>query len=330
MQERWEDISMHDHQTDYQGLLLIGDPHLEGRQPGFRKDDYPQVILEKFRWCLLYARQHRLLPALLGDIFDKPRDNPTWMINQLIEMLDGIECLGIYGNHDCANPQLCEHDSLSILFTAKRVRLLTPEDPWQGQMNGRTVVVGGCSYRIDIPQVFYTPSGADKPLVIWLTHHDVKVPGYEEQGRFNPRQIEGIDIVVNGHIHRHLEDVQAGKTLWVTPGNQSRRQRNDMYREHIPSVLRIDVGVDGYKRQVIEVPHRPFDEVFHDVVLDENVGVSDSAFVTGLAELQARRSESGAGLMAFLEKNVSQFENDVATEIMVLAREVTENDTSTE
>ena len=44
---------------DYQGLLLIGDPHLEGRQPGFRKDDYPVAILEKLQWCLHYASRAR-------------------------------------------------------------------------------------------------------------------------------------------------------------------------------------------------------------------------------------------------------------------------------
>ena len=48
----------------YVGLLAIGDPHLEGRQPGFRKDDYPNVILDKLAWCLEYAEANRLLPAI--------------------------------------------------------------------------------------------------------------------------------------------------------------------------------------------------------------------------------------------------------------------------
>ena len=57
---------------DFEGLLVIGDPHLEGRQPGFRKDDYPHVILEKLEWCLQYAKRHQLLPTLLGDLFQRP------------------------------------------------------------------------------------------------------------------------------------------------------------------------------------------------------------------------------------------------------------------
>ena len=71
----------------YVGLLLIGDPHIEGRQPGFRKDDFPRVILDKVEWCLNYAKSNNLMPTFLGDMFDKPRDNPTWMIGRLIEMM---------------------------------------------------------------------------------------------------------------------------------------------------------------------------------------------------------------------------------------------------
>ena len=32
---------------EYEGLLFVGDPHLASRVPGFRKDDYPRVALEK-------------------------------------------------------------------------------------------------------------------------------------------------------------------------------------------------------------------------------------------------------------------------------------------
>ena len=171
----------------YQGLLIIGDPHLEGRQPGFRKDDYPNVILDKLAWCLDYAAANRLLPAILGDLFDKPRDNPNWMLVRLIDMLQG-EVLCLYGNHDCADPVLSDHDSLSLLIKAGRLRLLSPECIWQGTLSGRSVVVGGSSYRQAIPRQFLrpTPTGSEKaPLVIWLAHHDVLIPGYDE-GRIKP------------------------------------------------------------------------------------------------------------------------------------------------
>ena len=51
--------------------------------------------------------------------------------------------------------------------------------------------------------------------------------------------------------------------------------------------------------------------------------IGASAFVTGLAELQARRTQDGTGLVEFLKGNLSQFEPAVADEIMNLAMEVT-------
>ena len=104
-----------------------------------------------------------------------------------------------------------------------------------------------------------------------------------------------------------------------------RRSRSDATKDHIPSVLRIDVTNGGYTRQFVEVPHRPFDEVFHSILVDMATDGPASKFVAGLAELQGRRTESGAGLVAFLEKNLSQFEQPIAAEIMALAQEVTDN-----
>jgi DNA repair exonuclease SbcCD nuclease subunit len=314
------------HESGYQGLLLIGDPHLEGRTPGFRRDDYANVVLEKLAWCLEYAATHRLLPAILGDLFDKPRDNPNWILVRLLAMLNR-EVIGLYGNHDVHyNPQLTDDDSLSVLVKSGRLRLLTEESPWSGTINGRQVIVGGSSYRQELPRSYrWPPDGNDceegRPLVIWLTHHDIMIPGYDE-GRIRPREIPGIDLVINGHIHRRLEEVPTGGTRWLTPGNISRRTRSEASRNHVPSVLRIDIAADRCDMSYVEVPHRPFDEVFHEAIAQAEAAEGPSAFVTGLAELQARRTSSGAGLMEFLEQNVVQFPPGVSHEIMNLAREV--------
>lgn len=317
----------------YTGLLLIGDPHLEGRQPGFRKDDYPEVILAKLAWCLDYAAEHRLLPAILGDLFDKPRDNPNWLLVRLLTLLR-TEVIGLYGNHDVHyNPELTPDDSLALLVTSGRIRLVSEESPWQGLIGGRAVTVGGSSYRQKIPRSYAPAAQEDSqsasaessasPLVVWLTHHDILIPGYDE-GRIKPREIEGIDLVVNGHIHRRLADIQAGKTLWLTPGNISRRSRSDANREHTPAALRVDIFPESHELQYVEIPHQPFDDVFHEAVAEIASRGEASAFVAGLAELQARRTASGAGLMEFLAQNLSQFESDVADEIMNLTREVTD------
>ena len=315
----------------YVGLLVIGDPHIEGRQPGFRKDDFPNVVLKKIAWCLEYAKTNRLLPTFLGDMFDKPRDNPTWMIGRLIEIMSGSGSIGIYGNHDCADPQLNENDSLSILIKSGCLRLVNQRSPWRGSMNDRPVFVGGSSYRHEIPEVFKIPAGGrsgrrslfdNDPFVVWLTHHDIDIAGYEN-GRFKPYEIENVDLLINGHIHRRLESVQAGQTLWMTPGNISRRSRSEANRQHVPTVVRIDVQSDGYKMSDVVVPHEDHTKVFYDSVTEIEVEQTASEFVTGLAGLTARRTESGAGLHEFLAANLSQFDKPVVAEIERLAELVT-------
>ena len=317
----------------YVGLLVIGDPHVEGRQPGFRKDDFPNVILKKIAWCLDYAKSNQLLPTFLGDMFDKPRDNPTWMIGRLIEIMSGSGSIGIYGNHDCAEPELNDNDSLSILLKSGCLRLVDRRSPWRGVMNDRPVFVGGSSYRQPIPEEFKVPATGRRslfdsdPFVVWLTHHDIDIAGYEN-GRFKPYEIENVDLLINGHIHRRLESVQAGQTVWMTPGNISRRSRSEANRQHVPTVVRIDVQSDGHKISDVVVPHEDHTTVFYDSATDiekTEEGLAASEFVTGLAELTARRTDSSAGLHEFLAANISQFESEVVVEIERLAELVTES-----
>ena len=307
--------------TDYRGLLVIGDPHLEGRSPGFRKDDYPQTILQKLHWCLATARQEKLLPVLLGDLFQVPRDNPNWLINELIQMLDQ-KTFAIYGNHDVHGNQLGLDDTFSILESAGCIELLNDNNCFQAQMNGHNVLVGGTSWGQPIPDAEQLDLSGE-PVVIWLTHHDLMVPGYES-GRIELDDNLPFDLVINGHIHRRLEEYRIGETVVVTPGSITRRKRSDATRNHVPSVLLVEFAQHGWGYKYIEVPHRPFEEVFHASVVSTEIPDQRSDFVSGLAELQSRRTESGEGLSEFLAANLGQFEPDIAQEIQSLADEVLE------
>jgi predicted phosphodiesterase len=310
--------------SDYNGLLCIGDPHLASRVPGFRKDDYPRAVLGKLTWALNYASQHRLLPAILGDLFHWPRDNANRLLVQLLELFEGT-VLGIAGNHDCKENELGPDDALSVLSAAGRLRLLERSGPWHGQMMGRAVVVGGTAWGQQLPSRFDPSeiiSGPTVPLVVWLTHHDVRFPGYEDAGRFVAEEIPGIDVVVNGHIHRQLADVVAGTTTWINPGNISRIRRSDADRSRRPSVLRINAQTEGWSREIVEVPCLPYEEVFHEEIVTSSVRVGESMFIRGLAELESLKTHGGTGLMAFLDQNLTQFGEKVAAEIRALAGEI--------
>lgn len=323
-------------QSGFKGLLIFGDPHLEGRQPNFRKDDYPEVVLGKIEFCLDYCRQHQLLPVCLGDLFDKPRDNPNWLMGRLIEMTQQTPIVGIFGNHDCAQPQLTDDDSLSILVKSGGYQMVSSGDFWTGEINGRRLVVAGSSYRHTVPKTFdprlvptvsekKSPANAQPPLVIWLTHHDIDFKGYDS-GRFSAHEIENVDVLVNGHIHRRLDPIVAGKTTWINPGNISRRTRSESNQAHVPKVLHVSVSEKGLKFEDVVIPHKPFNEVFHEAMVATEQEQNESAFVSGLKELTNRRTASGAGLNEFLRENIDQFETDVAQQIMTLAKEITQED----
>lgn len=308
-------------ETTYRGLLVIGDPHLASRVPGFRCDDYPRTILEKLRWSLDYACEQRLLPCLLGDLFHWPRDNANWLLGELLGLLTS-EVIGIWGNHDCTEDTLTDDDSLSVIARSGRLTLLHETSLWTGTINGRRVTVGGTPWGQRLPKSIERPNDAVASLVFWLTHHDILFPGYEESGRFKPFEIPGIDVVLNGHIHRPLPDVVCGGTIWLNPGNIARISRSDSTKQRVPHVLRIDINETGWERQVIEIPHQPFEDVFHPEVIGAAVPVLESAFVQGLAELVARRTQTGAGLHEFLEQNLTQFDPRVSSQIRTLAQEI--------
>ena len=320
----------------FDGLLVFGDPHLEGRQPNFRKDNYPNVILEKIEFCLQYCRDHNLQPVCLGDVFDKPRDNPNWIIGELIEMTRRTPIVGIFGNHDCAQPQLNDDDSLSVLVKAGGYKIVSSSEFWTGEVNGRRLVVAGSSYRHPIPEVFDTrlvPAANDKssndgakpPLVVWLTHHDIDFKGYDS-GRFSAHEIENVDVLINGHIHRRLDPIVAGKTTWINPGNIARRSRSEANQTHIPKALHVKVSDRGLKFEDVIIPHKSFEDVFYEAMIPTEDDPAESAFISGLKELTHRKTASGAGLNEFLKENLDQFEPDVADQILTLAKEITQED----
>jgi len=309
--------------TEYEGVLAIGDPHLEDRVPGYRSDDYPRVILQKLQWCLDTARRENLMPVLLGDLFQVPRNNPNWLIVEVLDMFESQEVFGIVGNHDIYENELNEHDSLRIVEEAGRLHLLDASG-LDLEMAGVPVRLGGTNWGQPLPGSVET----DGRLVLWFTHHDLHLPGFERSAKVRLGEIPGVDVVVNGHIHKRMPPVQRGSTRWINPGNIARRERSQITRDHVPAALELrPTGgkTPGWTHLYREIPHRGFAEVFH--AKEETVELpagGPSGFVAGLAELHAERTSTGTGLMSFLDKHLDKFDGDVATEIRRLAKEVTD------
>lgn len=142
--------------------------------------------------------------------------------------------------------------------------------------------------------------------------------------------LEGVDIAVNGHIHRPvlLAAGVAGRTHWFNPGNIARITRSSHTHDRKPGLLRIDIAAGEWRASRVEIPVRPFAEVFHDAHLADATPdgsgdgefPGDSSFVRGLEALRSRRTAGGQGLWDFLDANLGEIDPEVAEEIRLLAR----------
>ncbi len=291
-----------DDTREYAGVLFIGDFHIAAAPPGFRLDDYARTVLEKLSFCLETAARRRCLPILLGDLFHVPRDNPNFILVALIELLRKHVPWVLVGNHDKHEARLTRDVSLAVLDAAGVIRLIDREGPVASvRVSGKKVLIGASPDWTPIPTAV-DPNGHD--YVLWLTHHDLAFPGYEA-ARTNLREIPGVDLVVNGHIHTPKPAQRIGRTLWCNPGSLTRISRSPTMRTVKPVITRWVPGMA--ELEAIEVPHRPFDEVFIDFEkMDDpdHVTVDESMFIRGLENLALRKTSEGVGLRAFLDANL--------------------------
>lgn len=306
--------------SEYQGLLFIGDPHLSSRIPGFRKDDYTAAILKKIEFALEYGKKHHFLPIILGDLFNLPRDNSNRLLTQLMRILEGHLVLGVTGNHDTTESELQDDDSLSVIVSAGRLRLLDQSGPWEGVVNRVPLYIGGSSWSEKIPQRMENPS--DNSLVIWITHHNIGFAD-SEGSWIKPHEIEGVHLVVNGHIHKPMPSQTCGMTTWMNPGGIARVARTEAVRDFIPSLLIVKpTAIGQWSAERVALPHEPFDSVFFPMMEQFSEDRTGSAFIQGLETIQSMRTGGGAGLVQFIDNNIGQFEEKVAAIILKLVKEI--------
>lgn len=288
----------------YKGIVFIGDPHAAAYPPGHRLDDYAKTIIAKLTFCMKVAREREGLPIILGDLFHVPRNNPNYLLVDLIDIFRQARPWVLVGNHDKHEARLTRDVSLSVLDAAGVIRLLSSPGPVASlSIQGSRVLIGASPDWTPIPKQF-EENGYDH--VIWISHHDLAFPGYES-GRINLKEIPGVDLVVNGHIHTPKPVQHCGKTTWCNPGSIVRITRS-IYTKQVKPTITVWSPAGGLES--VEVPHRDFDEVFPPLTGDEIEAREDapdeSLFIKGLENLALRRTTEGIGLKAFLEANLNR------------------------
>lgn len=286
----------------YSGLLFIGDPHVAASPPGFRLDHFAQAILEKLAFSLELALDRNLLPVILGDLFHVPRNNPNALLVDLIDLFRRCPPVVLVGNHDKHEARLTRDVSLAVVQAAQVIRLIDRAGPVCSLKIGDYRVFLGAS-----PDWTPLPRQVDKEghdFVIWLTHHDLNFPGYDS-GRVALREIPGVDLVVNGHIHTPKPPRQRGATMWFNPGGITRLTLSSYSQSLTPAVF--TWRPPDCDLVAVPLPHRPYGEIFPDLPGQEDpdaVQDAESLFIKGLENLLMRKTTEGVGLRAFLEANL--------------------------
>jgi hypothetical protein len=291
------------------GLFMVADPHLADTPPGQRLDGYIDQIMSKLTACLDRADALGMVPVILGDLFHWPRDNSNKMLVDLIRLFGSrtgdAKVRVLVGNHDKYQSRFTDDVSLAVLETADVVILMKEDGPQfiLDTPDGETLVCASPD-GVPLPKGYERAEG-DPDTVVWLTHHNIQFPEFEERA-YSIRELPGIDWLINGHIHRPQPTVVKGQTTWANPGNITRLTftRRSMVRE--PAAAVWTPGCEELEKWV--VPYLPFTEVFPDQDLppEEQEVDGESNFIKGLERLAWQRTREGTGLRQFLEENLSK------------------------
>lgn len=221
------------------GILFIGDPHLSSRRPGRRRDaDHAATGLDKLAQALAVADAEDLVPVILGDLFDRAREDDHALLVRTIRLLRAARhrpwCL--VGNHDRLHGVLTDDAALALVREAGAVRTIERSGPCAVlTLAGRRVGLGGTPHGQEIPRdvagAFAHDGGAE--AVVWLTHHDLDF-GAPYPGAEPIFGIAGCDLAVNGHMHATHTPLVRGGTLWCNPGNILRMSVDQI--DHVPTV----------------------------------------------------------------------------------------------
>lgn len=218
--------------TGFEGFLFIGDAHLANR-PGRRIDDYASAILGKLSQSARIARERRLYPVCLGDLFHKARENDLELLAKTMAVLREFEVplLVLAGSHDRTESWFTDKDAAQLLGMAGVVRLV--EQP------GKVLTLDCKGEHVHLwaaPAGCPVPSEVDedpKARNVMITHHDFDFRGMYP-GAHELHEIANCDLMVNGHMHTPAPMVLKGRTACHNPGSISRVSVD--LRKHEPVV----------------------------------------------------------------------------------------------
>ena len=293
----------------YNGFLFVGDPHLTIYKREKRNDiNFANTVLDKINQAVDIALKENLYLVFLGDLFDSSKEQNINILTKLTRILKKLKHPPVTaeGNHEKTETKLSDDVALKLIQESETTYVIEKNSLWgKFNFNGKVVYLGATPYGEKIPDEVTLPKGEEDGMIVWLTHDNLDF-GDTYPGVIPLKEIKGVSMLVNGHIHQTRKSQNKGSMRAHNPGNITRLSID--CKDHVPSVWRWipEQGLD-----LVQIPLKYEKEAFSMLGLqinvpDEKSKVADllsvqqtSQFVQKMQELQENepaRTDDGSHL----------------------------------
>lgn len=269
------------------GFLFIGDPHVWSKTPGRRLDNYTNTIIEKLSIIADIANNNNYWAICLGDLLHQSKDNDLNMLSNLMTVLKKFKypLICAVGNHDIYEKKLTQGTALELLENSGLILTMKENAPFakfyiKNEKEKFSVLLGATPYGEQAPHSLaawtkklkhvdhqQTKEALNVQHVIWITHDDYGFD-YQYPGAKETKEIVGIDMVINGHMHLKQKPIKKENTCWYNPGNISRLTVDlinqkpcvTFWKPNIDEIRSAD-GLLVHGLHEIDLPHKKGEEV---------------------------------------------------------------------
>lgn len=284
--------------------LLIGDIHLSDRPPSSCFDSYQDDIFDLLAATMRIAKERQVRAIIwAGDVWHHKTPGRTahGTVIRLIDLVlsSGIKHYVVPGNHDLLNDRLASLKTtqpLGVVIASGAVELLhgwmlpTTLDhdgvldqvygvPWLMRFDDDTVSEALADYR----------EHYDGEHTLVVTHAPLYPPGLELPYENYPAHkwaeaMGGNGSVYYGHVHEAAGIFTVNGVTFCNPGALSRGSlhEHNLTRKVSCAIWSSDTG----EFEIVEVPHKPADQVFKlaEAVAKKADKLSLDAFLTSVRE----------------------------------------------
>lgn len=230
-------------------ICIVGDPHIDNKQPGSRLDNYMEASLADLKCTLMIAEENKCdAIVFLGDMFDRIQVNAE-VTSKLIQTLNKndygeswpFKKYTLLGNHDIDNTMSnLDKSSFWTLIVSGCVEYVkeVPElglvfEHWNGRIE--KTISDGIFKDYDYPIVCAHAYIANEPTPFVVDA--ILVDSFA----VNPKT----RLIASGHFHFEMDSMRDDNTRFINPGSLSRRNFKSDDANKKVKVAIVDYDLDG-------------------------------------------------------------------------------------